>query len=232
MELNITELDNLLGNDDYDYQQEDIQSSFEKIPENNVPIKVFKKGVRFQDQISPMHQTLPRENSKMVRPKIPNPKPQISYEDILSKMGMFVSNGKLHLMDNNPEGYQKINQRQPLQEQIQQHQQHQQHQRQQQQYQQQQQQQQQQQHQTNVPANSYIYNKYFKDEVKPEVTVIKPKTLAEYRQLLILDLLEKQRQKQRIRQIKSTKLIMPTDNIHFSGGQTGNLNKLFNFSKR
>jgi hypothetical protein len=127
-------------------------------------------------------------------------------------------------MDNNPEVYQKINQRQPLQEQIYQQRQQQQEQR--------QQQQEQIYQKPNVPANSYIYNKYFKDEVVPEVKVIKPKTLAEYRQLLILDLLEKQRQRQRIRQIKSTKLIMPTDNIQFSGGQTGNLNKLFNFSKR
>jgi hypothetical protein len=215
MELNITELDNLLGDDydydyDYDYQQEPIQSSFEKIPENNVPIKVVKKGVTFQEQISPLHQALPRENAKFVRPKIPNPQPKISYEDILSKMNMFVSDGKLHLMDNNPKGYQQINQRQPLKEQVFQHK----------------------QQQTNIPANSYIYNKYFKDDFKPEPTVIKPKTLAEYKHLLILDLLEKQRQRQRVRQIKSTKLIMPTSNIHFSGGQTGNLDKLFNFPKR
>ena len=220
MELNITELDNLLGDDydyDYDYQQEPIQSSFEKIPENNVPIKVVKKGVTFKDQISPLHQALPRENSKFVRPKIPNPQPKISYEDILSKMNMFVSDGKLHLMDNNPKGYQQINQRPPIQEQV---------------FQQRQQQQRQQQQPSNIPANSYIYNKYFKDDFKPEPTVIKPKTLAEYKQLLILDLLEKQRQRQRIRQIKSTKLIMPTSNINFSGGQTGNLDKLFNFPKR
>ena len=224
MELNITELDNLLGDDydyDYDYQQEPIQSSFEKIPENNVPIKVVKKGVTFKDQISPLHQALPRENSKFVRPKIPNPQPKISYEDILSKMNMFVSDGKLHLMDNNPKGYQQINQKQPIQEQVQQRQQ-----------QQRQQQQRQQQQPSNIPANSYIYNKYFKDDFKPEPTVIRPKSLAEYKHLLILDLLEKQRQRQRIRQIKSTKLIMPTSNIHFSGGQTGNLDKLFNFPKR
>ena len=130
---------------------------------------------------------------------------------------MFVSDGKLHLMDNNPKGYQQINQRQPIQEQV---------------FQQRQQQQRQQQQPSNIPANSYIYNKYFKDDFKPEPTVIKPKTLAEYKQLLILDLLEKQRQRQRIRQIKSTKLIMPTSNINFSGGQTGNLDKLFNFQKR
>jgi hypothetical protein len=221
MELNITELDNFLGNDndnDYDYLQQPIQSSFEKIPENNVPIKVVKKGVTFKDQISPLHQALPRENSKFVRPKIPNPQPKISYEDILSKMNMFVSDGKLHLMDNNPKGYQQISQKQPIQEQVQQRQ--------------QQQRQQQQQQQSNIPANSYIYNKYFKDDFKPEPTVIRPKTLAEYKHLLILDLLEKQRQRVRVREIKSTKLIMPTSNINFSGGQTGNLNKLFNFSKR
>lgn len=225
MELNITELDNLLGDndDEYDYKQEHIQASFEKIPENTVPIKVVKKGVTFKDQNTPLHQVLPRENSKFVRPKMPNPQPKISYEDILSKMNMFVSDGKLHLMDNNPKGYQQINQRQPIQEQIQQ---------QRQQPIQQRQQQRQQQQPANIPANSYIYNKYFKDDFKPEPTVIKPKTLAEYKHLLILDLLEKQRQRQRVREIKSTKLIMPTSNINFSGGQTGNLNKLFNFSKR
>jgi hypothetical protein len=138
-------------------------------------------------------------------------------------MGMFVSNGKLHLMDNNPEGYQQIKQKiqqQQRQQPIQQQQQ------------QQPIQQRQQQEQTTIPANSYIYNKYFKEEIKPEVTVIKPKTLAEYRHLLILDLLEKQRQRQRIKQIKSTKLIMPTENINISNSQMGNMNKLFNFSKR
>ena len=152
---------------------------------------------------------------------------------------MFVSNGKLHLMDNNPEGYQQIKQKiqqqqqQPIQQQQQQQQPIQQrHQQQQQQPIQQRHQQQQQQQQTNIPANSYIYNKYFKEEIKPEVTVIKPKTLAEYRHLLILDLLEKQRERQRIKQIKSTKLIMPTANINISNSQSGNLNKLFNFSKR
>ena len=143
MELNITELDNFLGNDnynDYDYLQEPIQSSFEKIPENTVPIKVVKKGVTFKDQITPLHQALPRENSKIVRPKIPTPQPKISYEDILSKMNMFVSDGKLHLMDNNPKGYQQISQKQ--QEQVQRQQPI-----------QQRQQQQQQQQQANIPAN-------------------------------------------------------------------------------
>ena len=39
-------------------------------------------------------------------------------------------------------------------------------------------------------------------------------------------------QSQRIREMKSRKLLMPTSNINISSGNSGNLNKLFNFSKR
>ena len=44
-------------------------------------------------------------------------------------------------------------------------------------------------------------------------------------------LLQDHLQRQRIKQIKSTKLIMPTSNISMASNN-GNLNKLFNFSKR
>ena len=39
-------------------------------------------------------------------------------------------------------------------------------------------------------------------------------------------------QKYKIKQIKSSKLIMPTSNINFAQGPSGNLNKLFSFSQR
>jgi hypothetical protein len=100
MELNITELNP--NNIDY------IQSSFEQIPENTVPIKVIKKAVRFQDPQKPIHQEIPSANAKMTRPSIVQKKPKISYEDILSKMGMFVSQGKLHLLDENHDKDQQI----------------------------------------------------------------------------------------------------------------------------
>jgi hypothetical protein len=37
--------------------------------------------------------------NEMIIEKPPSTKPKISYEDILQKMGMFVSNGQLHLIE-------------------------------------------------------------------------------------------------------------------------------------
>ena len=196
MELNIKELEYDEDND-FNYQQEPTQISFEDIPENNIKIKVNKKGVQFKEPIKPINQSIPRENAKMVRPKIQNKQPQISYEDIMAKMGMFVANGKLHLMDNNPQGYQQIKNIQ----------------------------QQQQQSNTNIPQNSYIYNKYFKEELHPQNEIRRPMTVHEYKRKV----LENFMQRQRINQIKSRKLLIPTANINIS---PVNLNKLFYFSKR
>ena len=207
MELNITEISP--NNIDY------MQSSFEKIPENTVPVKVIKKGVRFQDPQKPIHQVIPSENAKMTRPSIVQQKPKISYEDILSKMGMFVSQGKLHLLDENHDKDQQIQylkqtqnmqktqnlQQPPTQVQYD--------------------------PSSNIPQNSYIYNKYFRDQIQEPDNVRKPLTLLDYRNMLIQNAI----QKQRIKQIKSTKLMMPTTNINLAAGSS-NLNKLFNFSKR
>jgi hypothetical protein len=217
MELNINELEydaqNVFG-----FDQEPIQSSFEDIPENkDVKIKVVKKGVHFEEPMRPINQAIPRENAKLVRPKMPNKKPQISYEDIMSKMGMFVADGKLQLMDNNPQVYQQIkNQQQQYQQQQYQQQQY------------QQQQYQQSQPQSNIPQNSYIYNKYFKEEIKPENEVRRPMTAQEYKRMVLNNFMERQR----VKEMKSRKLLMPTNNINISAGNSANLNKLFNFSKR
>ena len=217
MELNINELEydaqNVFG-----FDQEPIQSSFEDIPENkDVKIKVVKKGVHFEEPVRPINQAIPRENAKLVRPKMPNKKPQISYEDIMSKMGMFVADGKLQLMDNNPQVYQQIkNQQQQYQQQQYQQQQY------------QQQQYQQSQPQSNIPQNSYIYNKYFKEEIKPENEVRRPMTAQEYKRMVLNNFMERQR----VKEMKSRKLLMPTNNINISAGNSANLNKLFNFSKR
>lgn len=214
MELKISE--NMYEDDFDDYANEFIKSSFEQIPENTVPIKVIKKGVHFDDSVSqkPTHQSIPRVNAKIVRPQMPPQKPKISYEDILSKMGMLVSDGKLHLVDRNtltPQKQQEIlsSQRQSLTPQYQQTQ-----------Y-------KEEQINTNVSPNSYIYNKYFKDDIQEQNTVRKPRTLQEYKRMLLEDYIERER----IKQMKSTKLIMPTSNINIAGS-SANLNKLFGFSKR
>jgi hypothetical protein len=81
----------------------------------------------------------------------------------------------------------------------------------------------------NIPQNSYIYNKLFKDQIQPQNIVQKPRTLEEYKKMLIKDYLNRER----VKQIKSTKLIMPTSNINISVGNSTNLqNKLFSLSKR
>lgn len=156
--------------------------------------------------------------AKMVRPHIPEPKPKISYDDILAKMGMFVADGELHLLDGKPQkqvqqikkmaantntnantnAVKQVQLAKPIP--------------------------------TTVASeqNSYIYNKYFKNEASSNPNVRTPQTLQEYRDMLIHDII----QKQKVKQIKSTKLIMPTSNINFAQGGYGNLNRLFSFSQR
>ncbi len=228
MQLNITELDGKDNFNEYNNIQFESQLEYEKIPENTapVPIKVIKKGVHFDENLilpqKPTHQSIPRQNAKVMRPQVPPQKPKISYEDILSKMGMLVSDGKLHLVDRNtltPQQQQDLLKSQKQQYQPQQYQTSQ--------Y-QQQYQPKQSMDDTNIPKNSYIYNKYFKDEVQTQNNVRRPRSLQEYKMMLIDDYI----QRQRIKQIKSTKLIMPTTNINVATGHSANLNKLFNFSKR
>jgi hypothetical protein len=61
--------------------------------------------------------------------------------------------------------------------------------------------------------HSYIYNKYFKDYVDPnaqKVVARVPKTIEEYRQMLLEDRIKAIEHKKRIDQIKSTKLLFTT----------------------
>ena len=230
MQLNISEFDS----DDqsvFGFNQESFKSSIADIPENMVKIKVLKKGVQFEEPTRQKNQVISKETAKIVRPKVI---PQISYEDIMSKMGMFVADGKLHLMDNNPQGYQQIKNYQQQQHQQHNQQNNQQHN---QQYNQQKHQQHNQQHnqqynqqhnQQNIPQNSYIYNKLFKEELRPQNEIRRPMTAQEYKIKVLKNFI----QSQRIREMKSRKLLMPTSNINISSGNSGNLNKLFNFSKR
>jgi protein required for attachment to host cells len=213
MQLNISEFDS----DDqsvFGFNQESFKSSIDDIPENTVKIKVLKKGVQFEEPTRQKNQVISKETAKIVRPKVI---PQISYEDIMSKMGMFVADGKLHLMDNNPQGYQQIKNQQQQHNQQNNQQHNQQH-----------NQQQNNQHQQNIPQNSYIYNKLFKEELRPQNEIRRPMTAQEYKRKVLENFI----QSQRIREMKSRKLLMPTSNINISSGNSGNLNKLFNFSKR
>jgi hypothetical protein len=205
MELHVSEIDN--------------SQNYEQIPENMPPkINVVKRAskVHFEDtQNQTQNQNIKPYVSgvkaRMVRPNVPPPKPKISYDDILNKMGMFVAEGKLHLLDGqgsnqtqNLNQFQEKSPRQPLTNN----------------------------HsfvkeEPNPQQNSYIYNKYFQNNnYQPEPQ--RPLTPLEYRNMLIQNIV----QKHKIKQMKSTKLIMPNSNINFAPGPTANMNKLFGFSQR
>lgn len=209
MEININELEELEQNYDYDYEYDDF---YPEIPSTNnldlktetvleeTKINVVKKAVRFDENINPMlkQNKRPITNQKQ--------KPQISYEDILSKMGMFVANGKLHLVDNTQEKQEQV----PVQKR---------HQR-------------QQQPQNNyvpeqiAPQNSYIYNKYFKDELTNNLQN-RPLTVSQYKQMLINQIIQQKISK--IRQTNYKKLVIHNSNINIADGRGGQLNKLFRF---
>ena len=201
-----------------------ISDNFEDIPENKPVakaqnIKVVKQQQQpLQQQVQTIKPSLSGVKSRMVRPQTPAPKPKVSYDDILTNMGMYLEDGKLRLMSNksvpitstpitsspikstvnqSPRPLQQSVQK-PLQQSLEQN-------------------------------NSYIYQKYFKNGATEDAQDIRrPQTIQEYRNMLISDII----QKYKIKQIKSSKLIMPTSNINFAQGPSGNLNKLFSFSQR
>lgn len=205
MELHVTEMDN--------------SQNYEQIPENMPPkINVVKRAsrVHFEEQTLNHHSLNQPQNqnikpsisgvkARMVRPNVPPPKPKVSYDDILNKLGMFVAEGKLHLLDG--QGQQPNSKLLPKSQRqeapvIQEP-------------------------NPNPNQNSYIYNKYFQNnnhEAEPQ----RPLTPLEYRDMLIRNII----QKHKMKQMKSTKLIMPNSNINFAPGPTANMNKLFGFSER
>ena len=230
MELSINELDEDLSPNNTFFKKNG--NMYDEIPEN-IPIKVTKKvnKVTFNNNntnndrnnndntiLRPMNQSIPKPYAKMVRPHVPEPKSQISYDDILTKLGMFVADGKLHLLENQTEQtkqqikQQYNNNKQSNQQQTPNKQQY------------------QKQNQPSQPyqQNSYIYNKYFSNETNDTPHIRVPKNVTEYKNMLISDLL----QKQKIKQIKSTKLIMPNSNINYAPNTSRNLNQLFTFSNR
>jgi len=130
---------------------------------------------------------------------------KISYEQILSNMNMLVSNGKLHLKDRNTTNTKASNATATAIAKASNANAN-----------------------TNIPQNSYIYNKYFNDTMQQEPKIRKPKTLHEYKMMLVDDYIEKER----IKRIKNKKLmIMSANNISPYSQQAQVDNKLFNLLK-
>jgi hypothetical protein len=188
MDLDISELD--FEGDFNNFEEEEV----EDIPENIIPKPIIKNV-----------NNVKKPNKVQFVIDKPEVKPPMSYDDILNKMGMFVAEGKLHLMDNlNTKQQKQILQQNQNQNRVEVEQ---------------------------VPLtkqNTYIHNKYFNNDVKETPAVRVPKNVYEYRNMLINDIL----QRQKIKQLKSTKLFLPDTNIHFAPNSNANLNKLFNFSLR
>jgi hypothetical protein len=79
-------------------------NNYSEEPENasikHVIMKIEEKNN--EPHINPIkiQQTIPKKNAKVFKPQAINDEPKLTYTDILDRMGMFVSNGKLHLKEN------------------------------------------------------------------------------------------------------------------------------------
>jgi len=186
---------------------------------NNENIIVSKKPQQYNPLKRQTHQS--KQNSK---------KKQLSYDDILSSMNTVVINGKLEFIRNDK--LQNIVESQPQQKKVTfnglQSQSH---------------TQKQNNYQSQINKSSYIYNKFFKDYKEPSEQVQneeprKPLTKREFIKQLIINQANAINERNRIAEIKSTKLlfnnnnnrniIINSRNIPNSNGANG-LNHLFNF---
>ena len=185
MNINFTEVDDLANNDNFDVNGYQTNNYWETA------------------------------NNQTQAPK----KKKINYDDILNSLNLVVNkNGVLQYMSVNPNGEntQQQNQ-QPYNQQQQQ-----------QPYNQQQNQQtyNQQQQQTKTIAkgkplepqvkNSFIYNKYFKDYKDPNVEIVEevkvPQTVEEYNRMVLEERIKRIQERNRIAQIKSTKMLFENNN--------------------
>jgi hypothetical protein len=82
--------------------------------------------------------------------------------------------------------------------------------------------------------NSAIYNKYFKtyNSIQPTIEVRRPKTIEEYKQMLLEDKIKRIQANRRIAMIKPKKLFFSRENTSvINMSQPTNLNKVFNFPR-
>ena len=137
-------------------------------------------------------------------PAQPVKKKQISYDDILSSMSMRVG----------PDGKLQMYSKKLVEANMQQ---------------QQQRQEQQQQQQKYLPAVKQQQPQQQQQQESPR----QPLTREQYQQLVALDFNRRQQEQQRLRQIKSTKLLFPNPNVNISTAPNkgANLNHLFRLHK-
>jgi hypothetical protein len=144
-------------------------------------------------------------------------KKTINYDDILNSLNLVVNkNGVLQYMTTNGNQYSDYDENP-------QHQQY----------------QQKQQHIKGKPLepqvkNSHIYNKYFKDYKDPNAEYIEevkvPQTIQEYNQMVLEERIKRIQERNRIAQIKSTKLLFESNNNVYNSSNITN-NKSIGASK-
>ena len=151
----------------------------------------------------------PSQRQSITQPPPPQKRPQISYDDILKSMNMKVGpDGKLQM-------YSEKLQEEHINQQIQQHQ------------------------NMSRPHNSNhrysqqtqpIYQQYAPLPPNPNPVPIPhtPLTKRQYQQMLALQIIRRQQEQQRIKQIKSTKLIFPNPNVYIATSSRP-ANRLFGF---
>jgi len=226
------------------------------VDENNIYNSTTNNPTNIVDKLSKRTLTSSSRNGeiKTLKPVTITPqlqqKKKISYDDLLSNMGMTLVNGKLELYNisklpppyqppNNPK-YRNVNdytyqqnrmsqQSRPMQQQQQlQQQQFQQQQLQQQQLQQQQLQQQQLQQQQ--LQQQQLQQQQFQQQQFQQQEQEQPMTKQQYKKYLALEYLKNQEARNRIGQIKSKKLLFPTTGPGSVSINSSNMNRFFSFN--
>jgi hypothetical protein len=193
MNLNFTEVDDLANNDNFNINSYQTNNNYWETTKNQLEAPKKKK---------------------------------VSYDDILNSLNLVVNkNGVLQYMSVNPTGenneqpQKQYNQNQQPQKQYNQNQQPQK------QYNQNQQPQYNQQQTKTIAKgkplepqvkNSFIFNKYFKDYKDPNAEIVEevkvPQTIEEYNRMVLEERIKRIQERNRIAQIKSTKMLFENNN--------------------
>jgi hypothetical protein len=209
MELNFTELDNLNGqninNNNYDYLINTNSEKYWEQPKEHNKEQTKKKKVSFNDILNNMSLSVnkagvlqfitPKEEHEEHEENIYEPLNQDHTQPSYQNQNYYKNNVNNINNINNINNFYQIQKQNPIKD--------------------------------NTPIDpvvkhSHIYNKYFKDyqtKFNEEPVIRVPKTMEEYKQMLLEDKLKKIEQQKRISEIKSTKLIFTTNPVAQITGQ-------------
>ena len=196
MELNFTELDNLHGkntnNNNYDYLiNNNSEKYWEQTTEHNKE-QTKRKKVTFGDILDNMNLSVNKSGVlQFIAPKAQAQYEENTYQESHQNHNYYANNTNNN--NNNNNNFQQIKKQNPNDAPI-----------------------------DPSVKHSFIYNKYFKDyqsKVHEEPVIRVPKTMEEYRQMLLEDRLKKIEHQKRISEIKSTKLMFTTNQFAPTNGQ-------------